>query len=172
MKRTTSETGRACEVSSVRARMRRTVHTTAHPNPQARSTARGFTLLELMVVLLILVLAATAFPLAIDHTLPGRRVSVAAEKVRSALLDAELRSMASGQPIELAVGALKHSMRSHVDLKLAAPDGATLDSVTLFPDGSSSGAHLTLTSGRHRSSVELSAVTGLISVETSTSLVN
>jgi len=138
--------------------------------PPSRPVSCGFTLLELLVVLAILVLAAAALPLAIDRTLPARRVSVAGERVRSALIDAELRSIASGRPVELASDTLKRSTPSHVELNLTAPDGAPLDRVVVFPDGSSSGAHFMLTEGRHRSSVELSSVTGRVTVEASTVL--
>jgi hypothetical protein len=123
----------------------------------------------MMVVLAILVMTATLFPLALDHALPARRVKVAAEHLRAALVAAQIQSIYSGHPVQVSLGELQPSTPHSVHLRLTSLDGGVIDTLIFFPDGSSSGARCTLTEGTHESTVSVSAVTGHLSVEPSSS---
>jgi hypothetical protein len=122
----------------------------------------------MMVVLAVLVMAATLLPLALDHALPARRVRVGAEHLRAALLESEVRSMQSGQSVEMTLPDLRRAARlsSSTRITLTGLDGAAVDHLTLFPDGSSSGGHITLLDTENVSSLHLSAVTGHVRVDT------
>jgi len=64
------------------------------PTPRTSETGspRGFTLLELLVVLAILVMAAALFPLALNRALPARRVTTTADHLIAAVRNAQRRA--------------------------------------------------------------------------------
>src|SRR5436305_102535 len=77
----------------------------SHPHRTDGSRRSGFTLLELMVVLLVLVMAAALFPLALDRALPARRVTTTADHLIAAVRNAQAVSTASGRPVTLTINA-------------------------------------------------------------------
>ena len=143
----------------------------------------GFTLLELMVVMAIMVLMMSAVPISINHMLPGRRVSAAAQHISAAIQDAKAQSAVSGAPMQLRVepNALaligspnassaesKHSLvTTAVSTVLSATttDARPLTALTIFPDGATSGGVIGIADGTHRTRVLISVLTGRVTVD-------
>jgi len=120
--------------------------------------------MELMVVLAILVLVAAAFPLAIDRTLPSRRVNVGAERIRAQIRTLEDRSIATGEPVRTRASEFTKLLASATHVSVVDLEGAPLDALVLLPDGSSSGARVLIADGRYHSFVRVSALTGRVVV--------
>jgi general secretion pathway protein H len=142
----------------------------------ATGSAGGFTLLELLVVLAILVMAAALFPLALNRALPSRRVSTTVDRLMAAVHDAQAESATTGQPVTLTLvdGGLEANTKSshailrpvrfsasvHVDLKDGNGQAAT--SLTVFPDGSAQAGQYQVAAGEHLSLVRVSGLTGRV----------
>ena len=122
----------------------------------------GFTLLELLVVLVIMLIAVTAFPLALDRALPGRRVRAATEHLEAAIRHAEIQSIALDQPQRLSVAKLTLPFASSTHLRASALGGGPLRALVTYPDGSTSGACFVVSDGPERSTVIVSEITGRI----------
>ena len=128
--------------------------------------------MELMVVLVILVLLSAALPLALDRALPGRRVVVTTEKLRSAIRDAQSLSATHGKLVRLEFGAsgvsgdriaLQFPPTTHVELKDA--DGLHLSEVSVYPEGTLTEANIVVSERTHQRTLHLSGLTGRITVE-------
>lgn len=134
---------------------------------------RGFTLIELLVVIAILVLLAAAFPVALDRTVPGRRVAVTAQKLASAIRDAESESMLRGVPVKLQMGEgglvnggnVAVNFPRATQVALLDHDGRRLDEIVVYPDGSASAARFEVRERAHSRAVVVSGNTGRVSVE-------
>ena len=141
---------------------------------RVRQPSCGFTLLELLVVMAILVMMAGLIPLALDHTLSARRVEAAARSAAGAIREAQTQSIATGQPVGvklalegngLIAGARTTSFVSGLRVTLASPDGQPIANLTLFPDGSTQSAELRVSDATHESRVRVSAITGRVWLE-------
>lgn len=149
--------------------------------PLTSATGRevGFTLLELMVVMAILVLVATLLPMALDRALPGRRVDTVAERVVSMIREARSSSMLSGKPIKLALH--EHNLLAQ-DAATATPIGRPLSlpasttvslsdldghealALLMYPDGSAQAVRINVEDSGHQQAVLVSALTGRASL--------
>ncbi|MGA7538941.1 MAG: prepilin-type N-terminal cleavage/methylation domain-containing protein [Steroidobacteraceae bacterium] len=127
--------------------------------------ASGFTLLELLVVLAIMLMMAAAFPLAFDRALPGRRVTIATEHLVAAIREAQTRSISQGKPIRVRLASLTDSLSASTHLTFRDSNGRVLSALTLYPDGSATGGQLRVVDGSHRSTVVVSAITGSTRVD-------
>lgn len=139
----------------------------------------GFTLLELMVVMAILVLVATLLPLALDRALPGHRVATTAERLMSLVREAQGSSVVSGRPVTLQVQGHElvtqdaansaaigrpFSFPTSTTVSLKDLEGRAAAALVVYPDGSAQPARFDVEdSGRHRA-VIVSAVTGRVSL--------
>jgi prepilin-type N-terminal cleavage/methylation domain-containing protein len=134
---------------------------------------RGFTLIELLVVIAILVMLAAAFPVALDRTLPGRRVAVTAQNLVSAVRDAESRSLLRGKPVTLEMsgsglisgGKVAITFPASTRVALVDADGRALKSIVAYPDGSASAARFEVSERKHARVVVISSNTGRVSLE-------
>lgn len=124
----------------------------------------GFTLLELLVVLAIMVIAVAAFPLALNRALPGRRVRAATEHLEAATRNAETESIALDQPQNLSVAELRFRFATSTRLHATYLGGGALRALVTYPDGSTSGARFVVSDGAARSSVVVGEITGRIDV--------
>jgi general secretion pathway protein H len=125
----------------------------------------GFTLLELLVVLAIMVIAVTAFPLALDRALPGRRVRTATEHLEAVIRHAEVQSIALDQPQRLSVAELTSQFARTTHLQTTGPGGVPLRALVAYPDGSTNGARFVVSDGSDRRTVVVSEITGRINVD-------
>jgi general secretion pathway protein H len=137
------------------------------------AVARGFTLIELLVVMAILVMTAAALPLALDRTLPGRRVSVTAQKVVVAMRDAGSQSVAQGRPITLEFRdralvsdfGVTVSFPAATRVVLTDADGRPLQRINVYPDGSADSARFEVRERTHVRVVAVSGHTGRVTLE-------
>lgn len=137
-------------------------------------TEHGFTLLELLVVLAIIAAIAAAFPLALNRFVPARRMDAAARVLLADIRLAQARSVATDRPVMLEpsahgyhIGAeVARQWNSTTSLSLRSANGAQpIDSLRLFPDGSTNGALLVISDGQRLRSVRVSPLTGRVLLE-------
>lgn len=146
------------------------------------SFCAGFTLIELMVVLAILVLCASLIPLSANRLLPGRRVAVATQRIADSIHEAQAASLAMGRPVDFLVQqhALIISIPNGVDarivpqsvvlpaattLTLLSSDSPSAKEFSVYPDGGTSGTTISITDGTRQGRVTISALTGRVSYE-------
>lgn len=133
---------------------------------------RGYSLLELMVVMTIIVLIAGSIPFAMNRLVPARRLATATNRLLADTKALQAYALASGAPSRLIMQADGYSMtvrdqsRDRVELsgatKLAMRgiDGNSLQELTFFPDGTSSGARILLTDSGNSAEVAIAIATG------------
>lgn len=136
-----------------------------------------------MVVLTILVMCSALIPLSISRLLPGRRVAVTAERIKTAVMETQAQSVAVGQPLRVTVGehaviigSLRTSVASQgearilklptsTDVRMQFSDGQPQQSMIVYPDGATTGGQFEVMEGRRRLSVSVSALTGRVVIE-------
>jgi general secretion pathway protein H len=135
--------------------------------------SRGFTLLELLVVLAIISLIAGLFPLALGKGMAGRRTDATARQLADALKDAASRSAVTGRVVrvqieggQMVAGTGMRSLRwdSRVTVVAYGLNGAPLSQMEFFPDGSSTAGRIEVGERQHQFVVDVDAVTGRIHV--------
>lgn len=132
----------------------------------------GFTLLELMVVLALILLMTASLPFAMNRVLPGRRVSVTAERLIADIRWLQIQSSITGAPGQLAVapsgyrleirehGGRLVSLPASTTLRFCTPDAGCLARLRVYPDGTTSAGRFEIVdSGRH-AGVDISMLTG------------
>jgi len=136
----------------------------SRPAPGA-SPGAGFTLIELMVVLAILLMMGAIFPFVLRRTLPHERVVSGSQRLRAAIHDAELHSRSTGESSVLDIDTLSKFLPEGAHLSLNAPDGTALAGLTVFPDGSVTAGRIDVREGTQHLTVVTSALTGRVRVE-------
>jgi general secretion pathway protein H len=130
----------------------------------------GFTLLELLVVITIMVLLVGAWPLAAPHIFPTQQLRNESQRLVSALRIARTTARMTGTEQELdiqatgsayRVAAETHDLPTGLTLRLR-DDGTSLNSTHLLflPDGSSTGGSLDLALRDRRVTVRIGPMTG------------
>ncbi len=141
-------------------------------------TAKGFTLLELLVVLVLVVLAVTLIPPMLSRGVPGAELRAAARAVAGGLTEARSRAIARNTEVTLTVdveartfaigGGRPRSMPQALSLSLVTAQSEQLDEarggIRFFPDGSSTGGRITLSRGERNYDVTVDWLTGRVSV--------
>ena len=142
-------------------------------------TSRGFTLLELLVVL---VLAAAGYALVVRFSaggVSGAELKSAARAVAAGLRDARGTAIARQEPAALTLDVEKRSMEvsgsrpralpQRLDLKLYTAQSEIVDdkrgAIRFYPDGSSTGGRVTLASGERKLLVDVDWLTGRVSIK-------
>lgn len=125
-------------------------------NPKA---TEGFTLVELLVVLLILSVLLVAAPIAFDRVLPGLQVRSDAREVARVLRDARGRAIRDNLEAAVTIDLSERTFRAgnegpqyrfsegvSVTLHTAASERVGLDAgrIRFFPDGTSTGGRVDL----------------------------
>lgn len=124
------------------------------------SGSRGFTLMELLVVLVIAGLAVSLVGPAFQRLLPGLTLEAETRKLAALLRHARSQAILSGAPVAISLdaesGGLRLSYREqpyvlpeHFSLALEAGPGATeaavgVTQILFYPRGDSSGGSLSL----------------------------
>lgn len=140
------------------------------------SRGRGFTLLELMVVLTIMVLIAGAMPLILNRALPSRRVATATDKLMTDIRWLQTCSIASGKPTRLDVlpsgyqldcgdaGKVKKvPLANSTSLTLRGGVGDRVITAMVFhPDGTSSAGRFEFADAGRQAVVQVSMLTGRV----------
>jgi len=112
-------------------------------NGRLATYARGFTLLEMLVALIIAALLVSLVPGALSAAIPGQRLKAAVGDFASALESARRRAIYQGRPIDVLVDA---ATASYVigESTTVLPDGARLRPRRAFVSPGAEG-HLPLT---------------------------
>ena len=144
------------------------------PTPRAH----GFTLLEMLAVILLIGIAAAAVSVSVSQGLASARVRAASTEMAAALRATRAQAIVRGEPQTFDVdiraasyrGAAPHEVRVPQGMQLAItsarqdqPNGHT-GRIRFFPDGSSTGGHITLQRGQRKWQVNVSWLTGAVSV--------
>jgi len=145
-----------------------------------RSAARGFTLLELLVVLVI---AAAGYALVVRFTsggVSGAQLRSAARTVAAGLREARGAAIArqestalvldlEGRSMEVGGGGRPRELPRRLDMKLYTAQSEIVDekrgAIRFYPDGSSTGGRVTLASGERRLLVDVDWLTGRVSIK-------
>jgi general secretion pathway protein H len=130
---------------------------------------RGFTLLELLVVLAIMVLLAGAWPFAARRLFPTQQLRNESQKLIATLRGARMTARLSGAPqrIDLLQGGSgyqanseSHELPTGVIARIRSDDASQPIGVKFFSDGSSSGGVIDLRLANRTVSIQVGRITG------------
>lgn len=139
---------------------------------------RGFTLLEMLVVILLVGIAAAAVAVSVAQGLASARINAASGEIAAALRATRAQAIVQGKEQHFDVDirndtysdAKRKGVRLPKGLKLSItsaledrPDQHT-GRIRFFPDGSSTGGHIILASGRRQWRINVSWLTGQVAV--------
>jgi general secretion pathway protein H len=132
--------------------------------------SRGFTLLELLVVLTIMVLIACAWPLASSRMFITQRLRNELQQLAGAIRVAQVTARATGAPQELnlssdgtsySIGDTAHELPGGLTLHMRSEmDSTPAGSLVVYPDGSSTGAMFDLSAQEHLVTLRVSPLLG------------
>ena len=141
---------------------------------------RGFTLLELLMVLLIVSLLVGLVPPLFSGAVPGAQLKAAVRDLAVALRLARNQSITRNAETQVHLNLespaysidsqTPHALPAGIDMEVASATGQRLTQrkqyvVHFFSDGSSSGTLITLTSGKHGYRLHVGWLTGRITIE-------
>jgi len=131
--------------------------------------SHGFSLMELLVVLVIMALIAAAWPLSGSRLFASQRLRDATQDLLADMRSLRMQARTHGTPTRLQIvnsglsyttGETTHNLPPGLILTELAGSGAS--AVVFFPDGSARGATLRLSSDDHRVEVTVSPLIGAI----------
>ncbi|MGQ9659779.1 MAG: GspH/FimT family pseudopilin [Thermochromatium sp.] len=141
-----------------------------------RRGARGFTLVELLVVMAIAAVMMTAVPTLLAVALPGLEMKSAARRTATILRLARESAIRRGEETSVLVDLERHrltltgqrslSLPERLSLRLEAASSELIDAqrgtIRFFPDGSSTGGRLVLAHGGQGYQIGVTWLTGRI----------
>lgn len=144
-----------------------------------RRRLRGFSLLELLVVLIIVALMATVVGVSVSRSITGAEVRTASRDLMAALRYTRGQAILKRSEQTLSVDVEKREYQAPGKPVVTIPDDMTMRLLTartertgesagnirFFPDGSSTGGKVTLAAGEREWVVNVGWLTGEISRE-------
>ena len=139
----------------------------------------GFTLLELLIVLVIAAALVALVPPAINRVLPGVKLKGASQEMASAIRFLRGWSVSQGQQGVFLLDLEKkhytitprekvYEIPQGAELKMVAAsdeaEGEQQGGIRFFPDGSSSGGRITLSGGGKSHQIDVDWLTGRVSL--------
>jgi general secretion pathway protein H len=148
------------------------------PVPRSLRAQRAFTLLEMLAVIILIGIAAAAVSISVSHGLASARINAAAGELAAALRATRTQAIVHGKQSLFEVntrddtysGAGKQDVRLPKGLELSVTSATSDQSkgdiarIRFFPDGSSTGGRITLRSGTREWHVNVSWLTGAITL--------
>ena len=135
---------------------------------------RGFTLIELIVVLAVMSLLIASVPILMSGGVAGLELKAAARDVADTLRHARGRAIAINDEVVFSIDG--ESGRYGVDpgerggvlaegMNVVVRPEAIAGAVRFFPDGGSTGGRITISMGERRYDVRIDWLTGQVSVD-------
>jgi type II secretion system protein H len=137
--------------------------------------SEGFSLIELLVVLTLMVILSSLFPVALEHMIPARRLAAVSQQLASTLRDLQSVALATGQNTSLFPDGPHYVVRdgsgaekvvelpAHMTLRLQDDaSGRALTNLTFFSDGSSTGGRFEFQYEDKRRSVVVTRLMGRV----------
>ena len=138
----------------------------------------GFTLLEMLVVLTILGLAVLLAMPTLERSLPGLELRTEARDVASILREARARAIGRNEVLTMVVDRQARIVRADgkqvaqlnpriaifTSMEALSSSGTADEEIRFFPDGTSTGADVTLALGGRQKHVLVDWLTGAVSI--------
>ncbi len=164
-----------CPCASDSARVR---HASRIPRSESR-LSRGFTLIELMAVILLLAIALTAVTFSFSKSLKSARITAASRDLVAALRYTRGQAIVKGQQEVLllnlddnsytAPGKGAHKLPDDMHMLLTTAEqevtGGNAGGIRFFADGSSTGGHISVLQDRREWRINVAWLTGEISLD-------
>jgi len=145
-----------------------------HSRPFARKRANGFTLIELMAVILLIAIAMTIISVSFSKSLQAAKIRGASRDLVAALRYTRGQAIVKGQSQALvldldkntytAPGKSAKELPKGMALRLTTADieqtGANSGGIRFFPDGSSTGGHISVLQGQREWRINVAWLTG------------
>jgi general secretion pathway protein H len=146
----------------------------------SRVAQQGFTLFEMLAVILLIGLIAAAVAIPISQGLASARVNAASGELAAALRWTRAQAIVTGEAKALEVDTAAYTYRAPGKPSIRLPQGMTLGltsaredrvdahtgRIRFFPDGSATGGRVTLQRGQRQWHVNVAWLTGAVSVVT------
>ena len=146
-------------------------------NAPGIAQTRGFTLIEMLAVIVLIAIAVTVTAVSLHGRARGE-LDAAAQGIAAGLRDTRTRAMATGKPQWFTFDLRRHTYTTPGRDPRGLPAQATLDvtaaklgdakpgiaRIGYFPDGSSSGGHVTLSEPHLALRVNVDWLTGAVTV--------
>jgi general secretion pathway protein H len=148
------------------------------PIPGHAKRANGFTLIEMLVVIVLIGITAAVVAVSVTHGLSSARIHAASSDLAAALRYTRSQAIVHAKQETLTVDVTGHTYKApgRPQVKLPAGMGLKLTSavadriddhrgrIRFFPDGSSTGGRVTLSHGQREWHVNVAWLTGTVAV--------
>lgn len=127
----------------------------------------GFSLLEMLVVMTIVVLSAAAVAAALPRIVPGSSVDLAASRLAGGLKQARMRAISSERVIPVSIDPDGRRFRVGAGRPVGLPGGVRIPAprpVRFYPDGGADPVSIRLVEGRRTLRIDVDALTGRVMV--------
>jgi len=145
----------------------------------SKSAQRGFSLIELVAVLVLVAIALSLVSVAFTKSLDNAKVQAASRDLVAALRYTRGQAIVKGQQAALDIDLqnntyqapgkqivhLPHEMRMTLLTADSEQTGATSGRIRFFPDGASTGGHISVFMGQREWRINVSWLTGEVARE-------